>query len=212
MGLPPSLGADQLTVAEPSPATAATAPGAAGTVGVPVDVVTRSTSTAMSQVVDARVPTVAATAEPAGTVWSSASCSMSACGDVLARDVYPLPAVSVAWNPESAYSPSASSPSAAVAAVVPELTVPAAPVVPDACACWSRTPVPATVDSPEYSRTSTPRSAEEVAVAVTFGRVPPVATNAVHTLSSVWSGAAKLSSLTKVSPASSVTDAVVADL
>ena len=84
-------------------------------------------------------------------------------------------------------------------------------VVPLACACWSRTAVPAALDSPAYSRTATPTSAAPVGVAVTVGRVPPVATTAVQTLSSVLSDAVKLSSLTKVSPALSVTVPVVAD-
>jgi len=76
-----------------------------------------------------------------------------------------------------------------VAAAVSELTVAAPPAVPDVCAWTSRAPVPSTVDSPEYSRTTAPTSAEEVGVAVMVGLVPPVATGADHTLISVWSDA-----------------------
>jgi hypothetical protein len=65
-------------------------------------VAARSTSTAISQVVDAPVPAVADTVDPAGTTRSSASSSMSPVGERLARCVYPLPGVRFAMNPESA--------------------------------------------------------------------------------------------------------------
>jgi hypothetical protein len=190
IGLPPSPGAAQVTVALASPAVALTPVGAPGAVGVPPPppLPLFRTSTAISHVVLAPVPAVADTAEPAVTTLSSASISMSLAGERLTRCAYPVPAVTVLLNPESAYSPSAS-PSDVVAAVVPELTAPALDVVPVACACWSRTVVSVTVDSPAYSRTTTPRSAEAVAVAVTVGLVPPVFTTAVHTLISVWSEA-----------------------
>jgi len=113
IGLPPSFGTDQLTVAEASPASPVTPPGAAGAVadadgldvgdGLGLDVVpvALNSRTAISQVVDPPVPAVADAAVPTGTVRSSASSSMSFCGELLARWVYPEPAVSVAWNPES---------------------------------------------------------------------------------------------------------------
>ena len=44
------------------------------------------------------------------------------------------------------------------------------------------------------------------------GLLPPTATGAVQMLISVWSAAVKLSSLTKVSPALSVTALMVAEL
>src|SRR5579859_3251994 len=102
-------------------------------------------------------------------------------------------------------------PSVLAGTVAPDETVAAPEEVPVACTWVSSTDASATLDMPAYSSTTTPRSAELVGFAVTVGLVPPVATTAVHTLISVWSEAVKLSSLTNVSPALSVTVLAVAD-
>jgi len=63
--------------------------------------------------------------------------------------------------------------------------------VPVAVFSASTTPVPAAVESPEYSSTLAPMSALPVVVTVTVGRVPPPAViGALQTLSSVCSLAA----------------------
>ncbi len=57
--------------------------------------------------------------------------------------------------------------------------------------CASTEPSPAADESPEYSSTATPMSADEVTRAVTTGLVPPpFVIGAVHTLISVSSVAA----------------------
>src|SRR6185312_3894683 len=123
----------------------------------------------------------------------------------------PAPAVNVFPNPESMYMPIARSPAAEVAAVAPDATVPAEPVVPLACAVWSSTEASGAVDRPEYSDTAAPTSALAVGVTLIAGRVPPPAViGALHTLISVLSEALKCSSSVYVLPAESVTLLAVA--
>src|SRR4051812_26317705 len=98
---PPSDGADQVTAADRSPASAATPVGAPGAAGG-AELTGRTTTEAISHVVFAPVFAVAAAWVPAGTVRSSISRSMSLRGERLTRCVYPVPAVSVAPKPESA--------------------------------------------------------------------------------------------------------------
>src|SRR5262249_32913245 len=100
MALPPLDGAGQETMADLSPAVAATPAGGAGTVGgacAPA----LNTTVAISQVVLAPVPAVAAGCAPAATTWSSARISMSLALEMVVRAVYPAPAVRVSPNPES---------------------------------------------------------------------------------------------------------------
>src|SRR3954462_15568312 len=99
----------------------------------------------------------------------------------------------------------ASSPSVATAAVGPELTAWAEPVVPVADTILSPEDTPAAWDRPEYSPAATPTSAAALTVAVITGLVPPVATTAVHTLSWVWSEAGNEAPLLRGPPALSVT-------
>ena len=78
------------------------------------------------------------------------------------------------------------------AGVAPEDTVAAVVVVPVACDWASSTDASVAADSPEYSSAATPTSAADVTCAVITGFVPPPAvTGALHTLSSVLSGALK---------------------
>jgi len=193
------------------PAAAVTAVGAAGAVGGPDDAAL-STVVAISQVVLAPVPTVALGVAPAdASIWSSARDSMSEVLETFERCVQPGPAVRLSPKPESTYIPIASSLPAVVAAVGPEATDPAPPVVPLACAIWSTTEASPTVDRPEYSETAALTSAREVGVTVIAGRVPPPAfTGAVHTLISVPSEALKCSSSMYAFPAESDTFAAVA--
>src|SRR5262249_14749051 len=101
MGLPPLPGAVQVTVALPSPGTAATAVGAAGTVGGAV-LPPLSTTVAISHVVDEPLATAAAGVAPPPTGRSSASVSMSLAGATRAGGVKPPAAVRESPNPESA--------------------------------------------------------------------------------------------------------------
>src|SRR5437588_8650865 len=105
----------------------------------------------------------------------------------------------------------ASSLGAVVAGVAPDETAPAEPVLPTACADWSRTVASETDESPEYSSAVMPISAPEVGVTVIDGsELEPVGTGALHTLCSVPSPATKCSSSVNLSPAESVTLLVVA--
>src|SRR5258705_4563548 len=100
----------------------------------------------------------------------------------------------------------ASSFPAVVAAVCPDCTVPADPVVPVAVASWSTAPAPATVDIPAYSMASTPMSPVPDVRAVMAGVAPaPAVTGAVQTLTSVFSLACQCATSVNVSPAASVT-------
>ena len=95
--------------------------------------------------------------------------------------------------------------------MAPDATVPAALVVPLACAVWSTTDASGAADRPEYSETAAPTSALAVGVTLIVGRVPPPAViGALHTLISVLSEALKCSSSTYVLPAESVTLLAVA--
>ncbi len=91
-----------------------------------------------------------------------------------------------------------------------EFTLPAAVVTPPASDSWSTTVASATVDRPEYSSATIPRSALVEGVAVMVGRTPPMSTGAVHTLISAPSEATKCVTSTKGSLVESVTDVVVA--
>ncbi|PPK65357.1 hypothetical protein CLV40_1149 [Actinokineospora auranticolor] len=76
------------------------------------------------------------------------------------------------------------------------MTTPATVLVPVACAFWSTTVASAAAASPEYSATAMPMSALAVGVTVMAGLVPPpLTTGALHTLSSVPSGAVTAVSL-----------------
>src|SRR5580704_6198808 len=100
IGLPPLAGAVQDTMADLSPAVAVTLPGAAGAVGgawlPPLN-----TTVAISQMVFAPVPALAAGVAPAPTTWSSARSSMSPVLEMLVLVVYPDPAVRLSPKPES---------------------------------------------------------------------------------------------------------------
>src|SRR5450756_820688 len=100
MGLPPSAGADQDTVADLSPAVAVTFTGAAGTVGG-ARLPPLNTTVDISQIVLAPVPALADGAAPAPTTSSSASNSTSPLPPRLVRAVYPAPGVRESPNPES---------------------------------------------------------------------------------------------------------------
>ena len=81
------------------------------------------------------------------------------------------------------------------AAVGPEDTVAAPLVVPVALASWSTAAAPAAVESPAYSSTVAPTSADPDAVTFTTGFVPPPAVmGAAQMESSVLSEAVKWSS------------------
>ena len=97
---PPFDGADQLTVADPFPATADTPVGAPG--AVRVDAADLNTMAAASQGVLPPVPKVAFGVAPEATTWSSTKNSMSPVGDTFTRWVHPDPAVNESPNPESA--------------------------------------------------------------------------------------------------------------
>ena len=130
IGLPPSPGAVHRTVADESPAVAVTPVGAPGTVGGGAVPPPANTTVPSSQTVFAPVSTVASDVAPAPTIRSSVSRSMFPFGEMLPRTVQPAPPVNAWPKPESAYTPSASSPPAAAGAVCPEWTVVAAAVVP----------------------------------------------------------------------------------
>jgi hypothetical protein len=109
-------------------------------------------------------------------------------GDRFDRTAYPGPPDNAVPNPESAYNPIASSLPVVVPGVDPELTACTAVVVPDAEADTSITDASAAADTPAYSLTATPTSADPDTFAVTVGLVPPPALNgALHTLNSVLS-------------------------
>src|SRR5918912_1851851 len=102
MGLPLSFGADQLTVAWPSPAIAVTLPGASGALGAPA-VAALKVTVAASQIVFAPVVVPGlgvAPAPPSTRSWASSS--MSPAGDTFVRTVYAGSPASVFEKPESA--------------------------------------------------------------------------------------------------------------
>ncbi len=99
MALPPSDGADHVTVADALPGVAVTAVGAPGAVGAPA--ATLNTTVAISHVVLAPVWTRASGVAPMPVTVSSARNSMSPVGETSARWVKPLPAARVSPKPES---------------------------------------------------------------------------------------------------------------
>jgi hypothetical protein len=100
IGLPPFAGAVQDTTAELLPAVAMTAVGAAGAVGG-ARLPALKTTVAISQIVLAPVPALAAGVAPAPTTWSSVRISISSVSEILVLAVYPDPAVRVSPKPES---------------------------------------------------------------------------------------------------------------
>ena len=98
IALPSLVGAVQVRLAESLPGLPPTSVGAPGALCVPEE----KTTVAISQIVFAPVPTLAAGVAPADTGWSSASISTSLVGDMFARTDQPLPPVRASPKPESA--------------------------------------------------------------------------------------------------------------